>query len=291
MTSRFCLPGTAFVASLLVAPLSTGAAQTSRACWLVTPAEAAQILGRPELASGETMHDDYATCTYSRGDFGVHLNHGRTVASLRQALQEGVRSGKVEAIAGVGDEAGVDKSGKQPSLIAIKGKYVVETRILSSPSKIPSDQIKPRLVKLAQTALSKLAAGSAKTSRACWLITPAEVAQILGKPDLKNGEAIHDDYDDCDYKAAGFDLDMLSYTRAEPRLEGFKTLVQKGHAEAVPNIGDAAILGHDGGNRPTVNVLKGRHEFMITSLDSTRTPADIKPKLIQLAKTAMAKLP
>ena len=282
----------ALVAWLAFTPVTTIVAQRSRACWLVTPAEAAEILGKPDLATGETMRDDYATCDYARAGFDVHLNHGRTVANLRQALDDGIKSNKIEATTGVGDQAGFDKAGKDPSLVVIKGKYVLETRILSSDWKGPPEQIRSTLVKLARAALSKLsAAGGAQTSRACWLITPAEAGQILGKPELKNGEAIHDDYDDCDYKAAGFDLDMLSYTRAEPRLEGFKTLVQKGHAEAVPGIGDAAILGHDARNRPTVNVLKGRHEFMITSLDSTRTPADIKPKLAQLAKTAMAKLP
>ena len=282
----------AFLAWLAFTPVTTIAAQRSRACWLVTPAEAAEILGRPDLASGEAMRDDYATCTYSHAGFDVHLNHGRTVASLREALDEGIRSNKIEPTAGVGDKAGFDKTGREPSLVVIKGKYVLEARILSSDWKGPPEQIRPTLVKLAQTALSKLsAAGSAQTSRACWLITPAEAAQILGKPDLKSGDAIHDDYDDCDYKAAGFDLDMLSYTRAAPRMDGFKNLVKKGNAEAVDGIGDAAILGHDASNRPTINILKGRHEFMITSLDATRSAADVKPRLVQLAKTAMAKLP
>ena len=122
-------------------------------------------------------------------------------------------------------------------------------------------------------------------------MTPAEAAQILGKPEVANGDAIHDDYDDCDYKAAGFDLDMLSYTSAAPRLAGFKNLVKRGNAEAVDGIGDATILGHDASNHPTINILKGRHEYMITSLDTTRSAADAKPRLVQLAKTAMAKLP
>ena len=282
----------AFLAWLALTPAATLAGQRSRACWLVTPAEAAEILGKPDLATGEAMRDDYATCTYSRAGFDVHLNHARTVASIRQALDEGIKSNKVEAATGVGDKAGFDKTGKDLSLVVIKGKYVLETRIRSSDWKGAPDQIRPILVKLAKTALSKLsAAGNAQASRACWLITPAEAAQILGKPELKNGDAIHDDYDDCDYKAAGFDLDMLSYTRAEPRSAGFKTLVEKGHAEAVAGIGDQAILGHDAFNRPTINVLKGRHEWMITSLDTTRSASDVKPTLIWLAKTAMAKLP
>ena len=84
---------------------------------------------------------------------------------------------------------------------------------------------------------------------------------------------------------------MISYTRVAPRAEGFRTLVKQGNAEDVAGIGDGAILGHDAGKHPTINILKGRREFMITSLDSARAPAEAKPKLVQLAKTAMAKLP
>jgi hypothetical protein len=277
---------------LIITPVSVAAGQQSRACWLVTPAEAAQILGKPDLANGEAMHDDYATCNYLRAGFDVHLNHGRTVANLRQALDADIKSGKVEAVAGLGDRAGFDRSAKQPSLVVIKGAHVLEIRLLSSDAKGSPDQIRPTMLKLAETALAKLSStGNAKASRACWLITPAEAAQILGRPELRSGDAIHDDYDDCDYKAAGFDLDMLSYTRAAPRLEGFNNLVKKGNAEAVAGIGDAAILGHDAGKRPTINILKGRREFMITWIDSGQATADVKSKLVQLAKTAMAKLP
>ena len=292
MPSTIATVSAAFAGLLASAAFSAVAAQHSRACWLVTPAEAAQILDKPELANGETMHDDYATCDYLRAGFDAHLNHGRTVANLRQALDDGIKSGKLEPIAGVGDKGGFDKSAKQPSLVAITGTHVLEIRILSSDWKGSPDQIQPTLVKLARVALAKLSnGGNANASKACWLITPAEAAQILGKPELKNGDAIHDDYDDCDYKPAGFDLDMLSYTRATPRLEGFKNLVKKGNAEALDGIGDAAILGHDASNRPTVNILKGRHEFMITWLDSAHTATDVKSRLVQLAKTAMAKLP
>ena len=147
------------LALLAFTPHSTVGAQRSRACWLVTPAEAAQILGRPELASGEDMHDDYARCSYSRGGFDVHLNHGRTVANIRQALDDDIKSGKIEAISGLGDHAGIEKAGKQPTLIVIKGTHVLETRILSSGWHGSPDQLKPTIVKLAQTALAKLSAG------------------------------------------------------------------------------------------------------------------------------------
>jgi len=290
MPSTILSAGAAYVLWLVFTPLSTAAAQHSRACWLVTPAEAAQILGRADLSTGEIMRDDYPECNYTRAGFDVSLNHGRTVARLRQELDEGIRSNKIEPVAGLGDGAGFDKVGKQPSLIVIKGTHVLETRVFSSDWKGSPDQIKPTMVKLAQTALSKLA-GTAQAAKACWLVTPAEAAQILAKPELKNGDTIHDEYDRCDYKAAGFDLDMVSYTRAAPRIEGFNNLVKKGNAEAIAGVGDEAILGHDAGNHPTVNILKGRREFMITWLYSTKGAAEAKPKLIQLAKTAMAKLP
>ncbi len=78
-------PARTALLALLALTLTTGP-QQSRACWLVTPAEAAQLLGRPELANGEQMRDDYPACDYPRAGFDVHLNHGRSVASIRQAL-------------------------------------------------------------------------------------------------------------------------------------------------------------------------------------------------------------
>lgn len=273
-------------------PFSTAATQQSRACWLVTPAEAAQILSRPELASGDVMRDGYQDCDYLRAGFDVHIEHVRTVAHVRESLKQDIKNNKVEAVAGVGDEAGFEKSDKQPSLIVIKGTHVVEATILMSRWKGSGEQVRPTLVKLAQAALARLMTpASAQSSRACWLVTPAEAAQILGKAQLKNGEAMHDDYDNCDYKGAGFDLDILNYTRAGARSDGFKNLVTRGFAEVVPDVGDQTILGRDAAKHSTVNVLKGSRELMITWLDSTQTSAaDIKPKLVQLAKTAIARM-
>lgn len=278
--------------ALLLAPLASLTAQKARACWIVTPAEAAQILGKPELANGDVMRDNYQTCSYFRAGFDVHIDHVRTAEKERELLREAIKSNKVEAVTGIGDEAGFTKTDKNPSLVVIKGSHVLDLDIIASSWKGSPEQIRPTLVKLAQAALPKLlATGTTQTSRACWLITPAEVAQILGKPELKNGVAIHDDYDDCDYKPAGFDLDIIGYTRVAPRSEGFKTLIKRGYAEALPDIGDEAILGRDAKHHPTANVLLGSRELMITLLDDAQVaPADAKPKLVQLAKTAAARL-
>ena len=58
---------------LSLTPLASLTAQKAKACWIVTPAEAAQILGRPELANGDEMHDNYQTCSYFRAGFDVHI--------------------------------------------------------------------------------------------------------------------------------------------------------------------------------------------------------------------------
>jgi hypothetical protein len=282
----------AVVLSFVVTPFAGAVAQQSKACWIVTPAEAAQILGKPELASGDVMHDNNQTCDYFRAGFHVHIDHVRTAAQVRQSLRESVKNNKLEAIADVGDEAGFNRTDKNPSLVVIKDSHVLDVDIVSSSWKGSPEQIKSTLVRLAQTALPKvLATGTAQSSRACWLITPAEVAQTLGNPELENGAAMHDDYDDCDYKPAGFDLDIISYTRVAPRSEGFKNLIKRGNAEAVPGIGDEAILGRDAEHHPTVNVLLGSRELMITLLETSQgAPAEAKPKLVQLAKTAAARL-
>jgi hypothetical protein len=278
--------------ALLLAPLASLTAQKARACWIVTPAEAAQILGKPELANGDVMHDNDQTCSYFRAGFDVHIDHVRTAAKERELLREAIKSNKVEAVTGVGDEAGFNKTDKNPSLVVISGSHVLDLDIIASSWKGSPEQIRPTLVKLAQAALPKLlATGTTHTSRACWLITPAELAEILGTPELKNGVAIRDDYDDCDYTPAGFDLDIIGYARVAPRSEGFKNLVKKGNAEAVPGIGDEAIFGHDASNHPTINVLLGSRELMITLRDETQgARPDAKPRLVQLAKTAAARL-
>src|SRR4029078_12832217 len=132
MPSTIATVRATFAGILASAAFADVADKHSTACWLVTPAEAAQILGKPELANGETMHDDYATCDYLRAGFDAHLNHGRTVANRRQPLDHGIKSGKLEPIAGVGDKGGFDKSAKQPSLVAITGTHVLAIRLLPS---------------------------------------------------------------------------------------------------------------------------------------------------------------
>ena len=276
---------------LSLTPLASLTAQKAKACWIVTPAEAAQILGRPELANGDEMHDNYQTCSYFRAGFDVHIDHVRTAAKERELLRGAIKSNKVEAVTGVGDEAGFNKTDKNPSLVVISGSHVLDLDIIASSWKGSPEQIRPTLGKLAQAALPKLLATGTQTSRACWLITPAEVAQILGKPELKDGVAIRDDYDECDYRPAGFDLDIIGYTRVAPRSEGFKNLVKRGNAEPVPGIGDEAIIGHDASNHPTINVLLGSRELMITLRDETQgARPEVKPKLAQLAKTAATRL-
>ena len=286
---------TALALALVVAPRTDLAAQRSRACWLVTPQEAAQILGKPELASGELIRDDYLECDYLRAGFDVHVDDALTPAQRSAALRATIRQGKAEAVSGIGDEAAFSAANaenhKTSELVVLEGSHSLRVSIFrwsGSP-----EQIKPTLMKLARTALPKLLApASSQRSRACWVITPAEAAQIRGKPDLVSGKAIHDDLDSCDYKGAGFNVDMTYFTRAPRKGEAFGGLIKRGKAEAVSDIGDDAAFFRDPENNDQMlAVVLGKRIMKVTMLQSAQMPqAQVRPVLVKLATTAVARL-
>jgi hypothetical protein len=270
------------------------AAQTSRACWLVTPQEAAQILGKPELANGESMRDDRLECNYLHGGFDVHVDDQLTPAQRSAALRQSIKQGKAESVSGIGDEATFSAANAQnhntSELDVVKGSHSLIVTIFRWSG--PTDQIKPTLVKLANTALAKLAAPpTPQRSRACWVITPAEAAQILGKPDLANGKAMHDDFDSCQYKNAGFDVDVMSFTRAPAPGEAFGGLIKRGKADAASDIGgDAAFTRDLENNDQSIAVVMGKRILKITMLQSAQTPQEqVRPKLVKLATIAVAR--
>ena len=292
--SRYIRRQAALALLLAPAPFAATAAQTSRACWLVRPAEAAQLLARPDLADGQVMQDDHLTCDYLHAGFDVHVEDLPTPAPRRAALERAIEQGTAEAVSGIGDEAAFSpelQTKKWPSLVVLKGSRAVT--VSTRPGTVPAAQVKPTLMKLATAALAKLVAPrTAETSRACWVIRPAEVATILGKPELGTGDAIHDQLDDCDYKGAGFELDILSFTRAPQRGEAFGAVIKQGKAEAVPGLGDeAALLREPGSNDQLLAVVMGRRILKIIMLQSARTPQEqVKPTLVKLGTTAVTRL-
>lgn len=285
----------ALVLVLAATPLANLAAQSSRACWLVTPQEAAQILGKPELATGELIADDHLECNFLHAGFDVHVDDQLTPALRSARLRESIKQGKAEAVAGIGDEAAFSAANAQnhntSKLVVIKGSRSLSVTIFRWSG--PSAQIKPTLMNLAKTALPKLLApASPQRSRACWVITPAEVAQILGKPELTNGKMMHDDLDSCDYKNAGIDVDITYFTRAPARGEAFAGWIKRGKAEAVSDIGDDAAFTRDLENNDQVlSVVMGKRILKITMLQSAQTSQALaRPMLVRLATTAVTRL-
>lgn len=279
---------------LISTPLAVLRAQTSKACWLVTPREAAQILGKPELANGESLRDDRLECDYLHAGFDVHVDDQLTPDRRTAAIRQSIKQGKTDAVSGIGDEAAFSAANAQnhntSELDVVKGSHSVIVTIFRWSG--PTDQIKPTLVKLANTALAKLAApATPQRSRACWVITPAEAAQILGKAELANGNAMHDDFDSCQYKNAGLDVDVTYFTRAPAPGEAFGGVIKRGKAEAAPNIGsDAAFMRDLENNDQSIAVVMGKRILKITMLQSAQTPQEqVRPKLVKLATIAVAR--
>lgn len=286
---------TALALALVGAPRANLVAQVSRACWLVTPQEVAQILGRPELASGELIRDDYLNCDYLRAGFDVHVDGALTPAQRSAALREMIKKGEAEAVSGIGDEAAISAANGQnhntSELVVLEGSHSLHVSIFrwsGSPQ-----QIRPTLMNLAKTALPKLLVPArSQSSKACWIITPAEAAQILGKPDLASGKTIHDDLDSCDYKDAGFTIDMTYFSRAPGRGEAFGGLIKGGKAEAGSDIGDDAAFFRDPeSNDQVLAVVLGKRIMKVTMLQSAQAPqAQARSTLVKLATTASARL-
>lgn len=295
MYSLLTVPRTTLVLVLLGTPRANLVAQSSRACWLVTPQEAAQILGKPELANGEMIRDGYLTCDYLHAGFDVHVDDTRTPAQQSAALRSSIKAGKAEPVAGIGDEAAFSPATPQnhntSELVVLKGSHSLSVSIFRWSG--PADRIKPALFNLAKTALPKLLApATPERSRACWVITPAEAARILGKPEMANGKAMHDDLDSCEYKNAGIDVDITYFTRAPARGEAFGGWIKRGKAEAVSDVGDDAAFSRDPENNDQVlSVVLGKRILKITMLQSAQTPqAQVRPMLVKLATTAVTRL-
>lgn len=286
---------TALVLLLAGTPRANLVAQNSRACWLVTPQEAAQVLGKPELANGELIRDGYLTCDYLHAGFDVHVDDSRTPAQQSAALRASIKQGKAEPVSGIGDEAAFSPANAEnhntSELVVLKGSHSLIVSIFRWSG--PADQIKPTLFNLAKTALPRLLAPTTpQRSRACWVITPAEAARILGKADVADGKAMHDDLDSCNYKNAGIDVDITYFTRPPARGEAFAGWIKRGKAEAVSDIGDDAAFSRDLENNDQVlSVVMGKRILKITMLQSAQTPqAQVRPMLVKLATTAVARL-
>jgi hypothetical protein len=143
-----------FVLALMSLPLAAVAGQTSNACALMTPAEAAQILGKPKIATTKPVSFDDKQCFYGESGFLVLELEDIDAAQQKAGLRLLVRDNKAEPVSGVGDEAVFWKIGDS-LLMVRKGTRLVTVTVARTWGGPPA-QLRPTLLKVARTALAKL---------------------------------------------------------------------------------------------------------------------------------------
>lgn len=144
--------------SLVVLFLSGGLALLPaqfKACSLLPPAEAAQILAKPALASAQVITDDEQDCGYLGSGFDLHTEVLRSVPGWSAWRLDLIKQGKAEAVPGIGDEAAFTKDGNGDYLIvARKGNRIVTVTMYSTEGS--AAQLKPQLIKLITAAVAKV---------------------------------------------------------------------------------------------------------------------------------------
>jgi hypothetical protein len=125
---------------------------------------------------------------------------------------------------------------------------------------------------------------------ACSLISAAEAAAILGKPELAKARVISTGDEDCGYLGSGFDI----HTEVLKSVSGWtawrQELIKQGKAEAVDGVGDEAAFTRDGNGDYGIVARKGNRIVTVTMYESEGTAAQVKPRLDKLIRAAMAKL-
>ena len=147
------------------------------------------------------------------------------------------------------------------------------------------------LLGLAMLPLSGASAHLVAQVAACSLISRAEAAQILAKPELASAQVITTDEQDCGFLGSGFDVHTELLTSVAGWSSWRKDLITGGRAEAVDGIGDEAAFSKDGNGDYGVVVRKGNRIVTVTMYASEGSAEQLKPKLIKLATAAVAKLP
>lgn len=134
-----------------------------------------------------------------------------------------------------------------------------------------------------------LAAISGQTGKVCSLMTTAEAAQILGRPKVAATKPVSFDDKQCFYGESGFLVLELEDMDAAQQKAGLKSLVKQNKAEPVSGIGDEAVFWQIGDS--LLMVRKGIRLVTVTlSRNWGGPPAQLRPTLLKVAKTALAKL-
>jgi hypothetical protein len=135
---------------------------------------------------------------------------------------------------------------------------------------------------------------------ACKLLSNDEVVKLTGRPSYVEPEGVQlaGGGSSCTWDA-GVNINLYSGRHAAQNMEGlmksFK--IEKAPRQTVAGIGDSAtmthmMLGKYQGNHALLTVRKGEHVMGISlEAKESETPQAVEPKLITVAKTALARLP
>jgi hypothetical protein len=124
----------------------------------------------------------------------------------------------------------------------------------------------------------------------CTLITKAEAAQILKKPEIAKAQSIASGDDTCGYLGAGFDVHTEVLKSPSGWSATMKKMIQEKKAERVDKIGDEAAFVIDGNRDYSMIARKGERMVNVTIFRDNATLAEAKPKLVQLLTLAVSKL-
>jgi hypothetical protein len=134
-----------------------------------------------------------------------------------------------------------------------------------------------------------LATIAGQTGKVCSLMTTAEAAQILGRPKVAATKPVSFDDKQCFYGENGFLVLELENMDAAQQKAGLKSLVKQNKAEPVSGVGDEAVFWEIGDS-----LLMVRTGTRLVTVTLARNwggpPAALRPTLIKVAKTALAKL-
>ena len=130
-------------------------AQQAKTCALIPRAEAAEILGKKEVATAKALFDDESDCNYRGAGFSLHIEEIPNQAQWSTGIKQLIQQKKAEALSGVGDEAVYTERLGDPEIEARKGTHWLTVTLYRNWGG-PKDQVRPTLIKLAKAAVAKL---------------------------------------------------------------------------------------------------------------------------------------
>ena len=159
----------AVMVAVVVLPLSALetrlSAQDVDPCTLITKAEAAQILGNPEILKAKSMPPQDGTCGYLGAPFDVHTETLKSASGWSAMVKKEIQAKRAEAVEKIGDEAAFTTDGN--------GDFVMTSRTSISVLLSPGVSI----------TTARRNHGSAKAARK-WQLSGTRAMTLLGNNGL-----------------------------------------------------------------------------------------------------------